>query len=347
MKNLSTMLGLKWDVYKNYYFIEKNNKTYITADFTEDNIQRSYYPNEYKREKKRRKFLFIEFAEAEPDKKNVFNLVKNFGLLKTSTADNKQNNNEIKGDLLEDIFLEIKALKKAWQIYKGTIDLHFFSELKRIIKFKSIEEETDYSNPKANIKKQIIVEQVLETDPFTYITVNKNEKLDSDIYQLSAMQYLLNTISNNIKINGGAIPTYFAIYLTDAETDETLNCSFVPNLECNNLAASLWIQFYNFISNGPVLIKCKNDRCKEVFLKEGKKEYHNENCRIAQNMRDYWRYLKVRQIKLLILLIIFKKTNNFASFVMDYYKYNFKSKVKIEQNYQKTNFEQTQFMLSL
>ena len=70
-----------------------------------------------------------------------------------------------------------------------------------------------------------------------------------------------------------------------------LGYSTIPSFDCKNLAAALWIQFYNLVTSYQKLIKCKNKYCKRYFEKDGKREYDSPSCKKAQNMRD-WRARK-------------------------------------------------------
>lgn len=85
----------------------------------------------------------------------------------------------------------------------------------------------------------------------------------------------------------GAIPYYTKIIESD---ENILGYSMLPTFECNNLAAALWIQFYNILNNNQEIAECAF--CGLPFVKKGRSLYCDKRCKNNKNVNDYRKRVK-------------------------------------------------------
>lgn len=308
MEVLNNWKGLNWPIYDEYEIVNIDNKEYLTPVFIKG-IKKSYNPNNVNSNvfPNRSVTLFLEFAKINPDKNtDILKMINQYGLLWDERHSTKKGT--VKGDLLDNIKDEIFALKKALEIYRALkgykidklfnlIKLKDNSEIYRNLyrtcyaEFNVSSEITDFSSK--NIKKikeevsenktanSFIITAGIKKEPVIEIDVEKYKKKETAVIRLAAYLYLIELITDRIKRCGGAIPYY--VKITESEKN-FLGYSILPSFECSNLAAALWIQFYNIISTNQEIAECKN--CGEQFKKEGKTLYCSKTCKNTKNKRD-------------------------------------------------------------
>jgi len=281
MKELQRMDTFLWRVYSEYKILESNKGPIIVPDRDRD-IIKTYNPlDEYSLPFKKRSKVFVAFANVEQNQSSIIEIFKEYGPLWL-------NNN-----LLSDINEEIRALKNAWEIYQA-ISEREIGKLKNIIKMinaydRGVPEKLLPYNDAVNKTIDLIEFNTgLKKEPPIQLKLEKPYNINNEFYLNYSLFYLIELIIFRIKLNGGALPSYNKIV---EDEKNPLGYSTIPSFDCKNLAAALWIQFYNLVTSYQKLIKCKNKYCKMYFEKDGKREYCSPSCKKAQNMRD-WRASK-------------------------------------------------------
>lgn len=283
--------GLQWNVYKNYYFKDREGKTYITTDFSNDNIDKTYNPNinDDVDPPTRRNTLFALFAKTELSKEGVLKFVNKYGLL-TESAHKVNAFETVRGDLLETIYTEIKLLNKAWLLYND-LKKYEISELRKKIEIEVATKTLNKDLDNDTIEKNVIVKPKLKKDLCKFnIYLKKDSKLDGSVYSFCAFFYLLELTTEKIKEHGGAFPHY--MYIRESNEKDmltTFGYYAAPSFECNNLISALWIQFYNLLIQGHGLIKCHYEGCNNLVEKKRRKLYCSDACRSKQNTNNFRR----------------------------------------------------------
>lgn len=298
--------GLQWKVYNEYIVENFEGYDFIVPVFTKG-VKDTYNPNinEEKDPPTKRNTLFNQFAMIDTDTGSILKIVKQYGLLWTSS----RRKHQPRGDLLEKTKEEIHVLKTAREIYmalrknnvvklKELIKLDKYSDyMSKFYKvdYVDIEKDADLSNISSKditFKRSVldnkesddfVVRVGVKNEPLLVITVEKNNKEDLEVIRFAAFYYLAELISDRIKINGGAFP-YF-IKINRSENNET-GFSAVTLLESKNLASSLWIQFYNAITIFQDYKICKN--CGNIFGRDERerlRDFCSLKCKKAKNYR--------------------------------------------------------------
>jgi hypothetical protein len=339
--------GLCWQVYNEYETKDIKNKLFIIPNI-KSGIKAVFNPTSKEEfgNLTKRKPLLIRFAELGIEDSDILTFVNQYGLLWTDYYKFKKN--EITGDSLDDIKEEIITFKKAFDIYmalkkndieklKETIKLVKTSEfylkktfrgsISELLKYDQITSEKSLKSN--NNVENFIVSADIKKEPLIELTIEKYRQKEEIRY--ITFLYLIELISKKIKDNKGAFPYYSKI---DYSEENIIGFAVAPSLECSNLASALWIQFYSAVTTGQIIMECQY--CGKPFLRTGKVLFCDDKCSNKKHMqiKRYNRRLREKEkLKtLFILLVIFKKTQNFANLVMAYYRYSFKSKTKKKEN---------------
>ncbi|MCL4386453.1 MAG: hypothetical protein M1326_09125 [Cyanobacteria bacterium] len=313
MEFIKNWNGLEWRIYNEYKITNIGSKDYIIPVFS-NGIRKSYNPNidDTRPLSNRRNNLFLEFAKIDQENNDeIINLINQYGLLWTEKHSIKKG--EISGDPLSDFKDEIFALKKALDIYRA-LKSRKIGKLYDLIKFKKRQavfsnlhkaykvefgdntEKQDLSSKNIKSAKEIsedsddnyfIINAGIKNEPVIEIEIEKNKEKELAAFMPAAYLYLIELISDRINRSRGAIPYY--IKITESEKN-ILGYSMLPTFECNNLAAALWIQFYNIINKNQEIAECAF--CGLPFVKEGRSLYCNKICKNNKNVSDYRKRVK-------------------------------------------------------
>lgn len=307
MEFIKNWNGLFWRVYNEYKIVRIDNRDYILPVF-DQGIRKSYNPNidDSKIFSNRRNSLFLEFVKINTENNiDIINLVNQYGLLWTDRHSTKKG--KISGDLLSDIKDEIFALKKALEIYRALKarkieKLHDLIKLKKrseiygklyktyYVEFDDTSEKLDFSSKNIKKVKEIpedtnenyfIISAEIKKEPIIEIEIEKYKEKELAAIRPASYLYLIELITDRIKRFGGAIPYYIKISVSKKNI---LGYSMLSTFECNNLAAALWIQFYNIININQEIAECAY--CGLQFEKHGKSLYCNKTCKNNKNVRD-------------------------------------------------------------
>lgn len=280
--------GLQWIVYNDYYFEEKEDGTYIVPDLSSGILKR-YNPliNDKKNPSWKRNALFATFAFKKKTKKDVYEFVKEYGLLWTDGR--KKNIFGKNREPLKEIYNEIDTLNKTVRIYRA-LNNYKISKLRELITLKDQYFKAELGNNQDKLSSSKDAEYIkaiytgIKKGPKLEIVLSQFPTKDSLVILFSAVYYLAEFIPYKIGENGGVLPYFSKIEIRDS--DIIPRFFLLPSMESKTLAGSLWVQFYNAFILGKELIRCKREKCSEYFIKTGKREYCDNTCKYDQNKID-------------------------------------------------------------
>lgn len=295
-------IGLQWQVYKEYIIREVGGELGIIPDF-DNGIAKTYNPNrpEEKKTNKRRLSVLFAFEKVKKTQEDVIKFAKEYGLLWTDRK--KIIANEICGESIEYIYDEIEAVKKSLEIYRAARKGDF-EKLKSLIKlidksefnkqFYEVRIGRNILNTTKEEYRTVVAKVGIKKEPVIQFDLEKNAKIDLTVYNYITFCYLAELVTDKIEINGCAIPYYSKIISSDASP---FSYTFIPTLECRNLATAIWIQLYNILTLGQKTRVCKNEYCQAIFRRKGKTAYCSPQCKRNKNMRDYWERVNNKKLK--------------------------------------------------
>lgn len=297
-------IGLQWRVYKEYITMETDGKLGIIPDF-DKGISKIYNPNkpEEAKTKKRRLSVLYAFEKVKKTKEDVIKFAKEYGLLWTDRK--KIISDEICGESIDYIYDEAEAVKKSLEIYRAVRngDLEKLKILIKLIDKSEFDKqlyEVRIGHSILDAAKEeyrtVVARIGLKKEPVIQFDLEKNARIDLIVYNYIAFCYLSELVTDKIEINGSAIPYYSKIVNSD---ENPFSYTFIPTLECKNLATAIWIQLYNILALGQKTRVCKNEYCQAIFPRKGKTAYCSPECKRNKNMRDHWERVNNKKLKAL------------------------------------------------